>query len=172
MQSLLRASAVVLSLAGSPALTAGHAVTRHFCPRTFTLRQFDRAARVTYHGRDLPRRGAYGGLWRLERCIRPPATPRAALRLWGVEKRRWAHRRHPGWAIPAAVVMCESRGQNLGPNSAGASGYYQIIPGTWAAYGGLRYAPQAYLATADEQYVVAARIWAGGTGADQWVCRA
>ena len=32
--------------------------------------------------------------------------------------------------------MCESGGQNLSPNSAGASGYYQIMPATWKGYGG------------------------------------
>jgi Transglycosylase-like domain len=75
-----------------------------------------------------------------------------------------------GWAIPSSVVQCESGGRNLPPNSAGASGYYQIIPGTWQAYGGGRYAPSAYQATAQQQAVVAARIWDGGAGANQWVC--
>src|SRR5581483_6090299 len=32
-----------------------------------------------------------------------------------------------GWAIPYPIVLCESGGQNLPPNGAGASGYYQII---------------------------------------------
>ncbi|MEA2145214.1 MAG: hypothetical protein QOG59_801, partial [Solirubrobacteraceae bacterium] len=36
-----------------------------------------------------------------------------------------------GWAIPYAIVLCESGGQDLPPNSAGASGYYQIMPATW-----------------------------------------
>ena len=47
-----------------------------------------------------------------------------------------------GWAIPYAIVLCESGGQNLPPNSAGASGYYQIIPSTWAGFGGT--GPAAY----------------------------
>jgi septal ring factor EnvC (AmiA/AmiB activator) len=72
------------------------------------------------------------------------------------------------WAIPYAIVLCESGGQNLTPNSAGASGYYQIIPSTWAAYGGT--GPAAYLASKAEQDAVASRIWAGGTGASAWVC--
>jgi hypothetical protein len=75
-----------------------------------------------------------------------------------------------GWAIPASVVMCESHGQNLPPNSAGASGYYQIIPSTWQAYGGGQYASSAYQASAQQQAAVASRIWAGGAGASQWVC--
>jgi peptidoglycan hydrolase CwlO-like protein len=72
------------------------------------------------------------------------------------------------WAIPAAIVMCESGGQNLPPNSAGASGYYQIIPSTWSLYGGT--GPAAYLAPKSEQDAVASRIWAGGAGASAWVC--
>lgn len=72
------------------------------------------------------------------------------------------------WAIPASIVMCESGGQNLPPNSAGASGYYQIIPSTWAGFGGT--GPAAYLASKQEQDAVAARIWRGGAGAQDWVC--
>jgi hypothetical protein len=73
-----------------------------------------------------------------------------------------------GWAIPYAIVLCESGGQNLPPNSAGASGYYQILPSTWSLYGGS--GPAAYLASKSEQDSVASRIWAGGAGASQWVC--
>jgi septal ring factor EnvC (AmiA/AmiB activator) len=74
-----------------------------------------------------------------------------------------------GWVIPYAIVLCESGGQNLPPNSAGASGYYQIIPGTWSLYGGS--GPAAYLASKSEQDAVASRIWNGG-GASQWDCAA
>ncbi|HEY6398383.1 MAG TPA: transglycosylase family protein, partial [Solirubrobacteraceae bacterium] len=73
-----------------------------------------------------------------------------------------------GWAIPYSIVLCESGGQNLTPNSAGASGYYQIIPSTWVAYGGT--GPAAYLASKAEQDAVASRIWDGGRGASAWVC--
>lgn len=73
-----------------------------------------------------------------------------------------------GWAIPYAIVLCESGGQNLPPNSAGASGYYQIIPSTWAGFGGT--GPAAYLAGKAEQDAVATRIWNGGAGASNWVC--
>ncbi len=73
-----------------------------------------------------------------------------------------------GWAIPYAIVLCESGGQNLPPNSAGASGYYQIIPGTWRLFGGT--GPAAYLTSKAEQDAVAARIWNGGAGASNWVC--
>jgi len=72
-----------------------------------------------------------------------------------------------GWVIPSAVVACESGGQNLTPNSAGASGYYQIIPSTWKQYGGS--GPAAYLAPKSEQDAVAQRIWAG-SGPGAWDC--
>jgi septal ring factor EnvC (AmiA/AmiB activator) len=73
-----------------------------------------------------------------------------------------------GWAIPYAIVLCESGGQNLPPNSAGASGYYQIMAATWRLFGGS--GPAAYLASKAEQDAVAARIWNGGAGASNWVC--
>jgi peptidoglycan hydrolase CwlO-like protein len=73
-----------------------------------------------------------------------------------------------GWAIPYQIVLCESGGQNLPPNSAGASGYYQILPSTWKGAGGT--GPAAYLASKAEQDAVASRLWAGGAGASNWVC--
>jgi septal ring factor EnvC (AmiA/AmiB activator) len=73
-----------------------------------------------------------------------------------------------GWAIPYAIVLCESGGQNLPPNSAGASGYYQIIPSTWRLFGGS--GPAAYLASKAEQDAIATKIWNGGAGAQNWVC--
>jgi peptidoglycan hydrolase CwlO-like protein len=73
-----------------------------------------------------------------------------------------------GWAIPYPIVLCESGGQNLSPNSAGASGYYQIMPATWKLFGGT--GPAAYLAGKSEQDAVASRIWNGGAGAHNWVC--
>jgi septal ring factor EnvC (AmiA/AmiB activator) len=75
-----------------------------------------------------------------------------------------------GWAIPYAIVLCESGGQNLPPNSAGASGYYQIIPSTWKGFGGS--GPAAYLASKAEQDAVASRIYNGGAGVSNWACAA
>jgi peptidoglycan hydrolase CwlO-like protein len=72
------------------------------------------------------------------------------------------------WAIPWPIVQCESGGQNLPPNSAGASGYYQMLPSTWRGLGGST--PQAYQASKAEQDRLAARLWAGGAGARNWVC--
>jgi DNA repair exonuclease SbcCD ATPase subunit len=98
----------------------------------------------------------------LERRIRQLEAARArAARVSG-----------PGgpWAIPWAIVQCESGGQNLPPNSAGASGYYQILPSTWSLYGGS--GRHAFQASKAEQDRVASRIWSGGSGASQWVCTA
>ncbi len=72
------------------------------------------------------------------------------------------------WAIPAAIVQCESGGQNLTPNGAGASGYYQMLPATWAGLGGST--RHAYQASKAEQDRLAAKLWAGGAGARNWVC--
>jgi peptidoglycan hydrolase CwlO-like protein len=73
-----------------------------------------------------------------------------------------------GWAIPYAIVLCESGGQNLTPNSAGASGYYQILPSTWRGAGGS--GPAAYLAPKSEQDRIASILWNNGAGASNWVC--
>jgi hypothetical protein len=147
------------------------------CSRTFSLQMFDRAATSAYSGTDLPARGTYGHLWRYARCVRPPGTTMQALAIWKARYHAWEVRRNPplpygNWAIPSSIVQCESTFQNLPPNSASASGYYQIVTSTWLAYGGGRYASQAYLASKSEQDVIAARIWDGGNGARQWVCKA
>lgn len=78
--------------------------------------------------------------------------------------------RGPGgpWAIPWPIVQCESGGQNLPPNSAGASGYYQFMPQTWQNLGGST--PNAYQASKAEQDRLAAKLWNGGAGARNWVC--
>jgi peptidoglycan hydrolase CwlO-like protein len=89
------------------------------------------------------------------------------------ERRRAASTtRGPGgpWAIPWAIVQCESGGQNLPPNSAGASGYYQFMPETWRRLGGST--PHAYQAPKAEQDRLAAKLWDGGRGAHNWVCAA
>jgi peptidoglycan hydrolase CwlO-like protein len=71
------------------------------------------------------------------------------------------------WAIPEAIVMCESGGNfsALNPTS-GAGGAYQILPSTWAAYGGRGLPHEASPA---EQHRIAAMIWAD-SGPSAWVC--
>ena len=96
---------------------------------------------------------------------------RLEARIRKLEQAAAATRSGPGgpWAIPWPIVQCESGGQNVPPNWAGASGYYQIIPSTWRLYGGTGSA--AYLASRAEQDRVAARIWAG-SGPGAWDCAA
>jgi len=74
------------------------------------------------------------------------------------------------WAIPWAIVQCESGGQNLPPNYATASGYYQMTDATWHGLGGRT--AHAFEASKGEQDAAAARLWAGGSGASNWVCAA
>ena len=71
------------------------------------------------------------------------------------------------WAIPEAIVMCESGGNfgALNPGS-GAGGAYQILPSTWRLYGGSGLPHQASPA---EQHRIAAMIWAD-SGGSAWVC--
>jgi septal ring factor EnvC (AmiA/AmiB activator) len=87
-----------------------------------------------------------------------------------IAERARAAAQGPGgpWAIPWPIVQCESGGQNLPPNSAGASGYYQMLPATWKGLGGST--EHAYQASKAEQDRLAAALWAGGAGAHNWVC--
>ncbi|MEJ7875118.1 MAG: transglycosylase family protein [Solirubrobacterales bacterium] len=71
------------------------------------------------------------------------------------------------WAIPVAIVMCESGGNFSALNpSSGAGGAYQILPSTWRLYGG-EGAPHEALPA--EQHRIAAMIWAD-SGPSAWVC--
>jgi peptidoglycan hydrolase CwlO-like protein len=71
------------------------------------------------------------------------------------------------YSIPTYIVMCESGGDYSAVNaSSGAGGAYQILPSTWALYGG-QGAPQD--GSKEEQDRIAAEIWAD-SGASAWVC--
>jgi peptidoglycan hydrolase CwlO-like protein len=71
------------------------------------------------------------------------------------------------WAIPQAIVMCESGGNFHAVNpSSGAGGAYQILPSTWRLYGGSG-APQN--ASPSAQSNIAAQIWAD-SGPSAWAC--
>jgi septal ring factor EnvC (AmiA/AmiB activator) len=97
---------------------------------------------------------------------------RTLKRLIAAEQKASVDKSGPGgpWAIPWAIVQCESGGQNLPPNSAGASGYYQFMPATWKGMGGST--SDAYKAGKAEQDRLAAKLWAGGAGARNWDCAA
>ena len=165
------------------------------CAKLFTVAMGERAANRFYSGQAAPSGQELRVLGYIERCQRNPAaqsfvrgydqrqartqrarvaaahaaaTHAAATPVAAAHAAVTAGSGAGGWAIPSSVVQCESGGQNRPPNSAGASGYYQIIPATWRAYGGT--GANAYQATPQEQAAVAARIWAGGAGASQWVC--
>jgi chromosome segregation ATPase len=71
------------------------------------------------------------------------------------------------WAIPEAIVMCESGGNFSAVNpSSGAGGAYQILPSTWRLYGQTGLPQNASPAL---QSHVAAQIWAD-SGPAAWVC--
>jgi len=71
------------------------------------------------------------------------------------------------WAIPEAIVMCESGGNFNAVNpSSGAGGAYQILPSTWRLYGGSG-SPQD--ASPSDQSQIAAQIWAD-SGSSAWAC--
>ena len=71
------------------------------------------------------------------------------------------------YSIPTYIVMCESGGNYHALNSSsGAGGAYQILPSTWAAYGG-QGAPQD--APKVEQDRIAAEIWRD-SGPSAWAC--
>jgi septal ring factor EnvC (AmiA/AmiB activator) len=97
---------------------------------------------------------------------------RTLTRLIAAQQKASVDKSGPGgpWAIPWAIVQCESGGQNLPPNSATASGYYQFIDSTWQGLGGST--SQAYKASKAEQDRLAAKLWAGGSGARNWDCAA
>lgn len=62
--------------------------------------------------------------------------------------------------ILEAIAHCESGNKNV-PNSSGAStasGYLQIVNGTWRANGGTQFASRAIGASRAEQFIVGARI--------------
>ncbi len=71
------------------------------------------------------------------------------------------------WAIPQAIVMCESGGNFNAVNpSSGAGGAYQILPSTWRLYGGSG-SPQS--ASPQQQSRIASQIWAD-SGSSAWEC--
>jgi peptidoglycan hydrolase-like protein with peptidoglycan-binding domain len=72
-----------------------------------------------------------------------------------------------GYTVPSGIVQCESGGNYSAVNpSSGAGGAYQILPSTWAAYGG-QGLPQD--ASPAEQGRIASEIYAH-QGPSAWKC--
>ena len=85
------------------------------------------------------------------------------MRPWNGTSTHWVG----SWAIPAAIVMCESGGNFNAVNaSSGAGGAYQIMPSTWRLYGQSGLPENASPAL---QSRVAAQIWAD-SGPAAWQC--
>ena len=68
------------------------------------------------------------------------------------------------WAIPWRGVYCESKGSWSAYNSSGAAGPYQIM----SMHG--RPWPVRTMRDKMKHHRIAARLWAGGRGARNWVC--
>ena len=65
-----------------------------------------------------------------------------------------------------SLAQCEAGGNWAINTGNGFSGGLQVTPSTWLAYGGGQYAPQAHLATREQQIAVASKVQAGqGWGA-------
>ena len=71
-----------------------------------------------------------------------------------------------GYSIPSYIVECESGGDYSARNPSGAGGAYQMMPGTFHAYGG---SGDPASASKAEQDRVAARIYAA-EGSAPWSC--
>ncbi len=115
-----------------------------------------------------PAQGIVGG--KLERLLQrgPNNWPRLSAQSPTAERSVASSSSSTGhYSIPASIVMCESGGNYRAVNpSSGAGGAYQILPSTWASYGGTG-SPQD--APPAEQDAIAAKIYAtDGRGA--WSC--
>lgn len=99
-------------------------------------------------------------------AIRSTATFAATALLAGMATVAVADTAHASSVNWDAIAHCES-GNNWSINT--GNGYYgglQFSSGTWAAYGGHSYAPQANQASRDEQIAIAEKVLVGqGIGA-------
>lgn len=73
--------------------------------------------------------------------------------------------------IPEYIVICESKGTNEGPNGPlAAAGYYQIIPETWAAYGGSPPNDASQHSKAEQDRVARRIVRDSPRGLGEWAC--
>ena len=71
-----------------------------------------------------------------------------------------------------SLAQCEAGGNWAINTGNGFSGGLQFTPSTWLAYGGGQYAPQAHLATREQQIAVASKVQAGQGWAGWPACTA
>lgn len=72
----------------------------------------------------------------------------------------------PNDSVWDALAQCEAGGDWANSSNGTYFGGIQIHPQTWAGYGGTEYAPQAHLATREQQIAIGEKILAGqGWGA-------
>lgn len=122
--------------------------------------------------------------WRLHLHCLPPGSQRALRRRWRelqaefFNRRRaelWRERVTPywgctsiggcgWWALPVAVIDCESGGY-YGHHS----GAYGFLDSTWIARGGLQYAPFPGAASERDQDLMAHQLWLD-VGPSGWEC--
>jgi peptidoglycan hydrolase-like protein with peptidoglycan-binding domain len=97
----------------------------------------------------------------------PPPAPRVPTTSASAPTASSTATASSGYSIPSGIVMCESGGNWHAVNpTTGAGGAYQILPSTWAAYGGSGLPQDASPA---EQNAIAAKIWAS-SGSGAWSC--
>jgi len=114
-------------------------------------------------------------LRRIVRCQRRAVSRRivrASLRRYKAKHRQmvavYRVTPYPGpngtrWAIPWAIVSCESGGSWGAANPSGAIGPYQLLG--WGAPWPANTAWARW-----QHHLIAARVWAGGAGRSNWVC--
>jgi hypothetical protein len=103
---------------------------------------------------------------RMEAWLNPPEPEPEPAAPAPVETAAPAASSSGGYAIPSYIVECESGGDYGALNASGAGGAYQIMPGTWQAYGGTG---SPHTAPPEEQDRIAAAIYAA-EGSSPWVC--
>jgi hypothetical protein len=64
----------------------------------------------------------------------------------------------PGWTVWDTIAQCEASGNWHANTGNGYSGGLQFSPSTWRGYGGGQFAPMAWMASREQQIVVAERI--------------
>lgn len=150
------------------------AVASFTCATTYSRAMFHAAARsavrdpvITTHERAIVRK--------VVRCQRSAKSRRNVRFHWKRYSRSAARKRTvvsltpyqcpngTRWAIPCAIVMCESHGSWSAYNPSGASGPYQLL-----AKGAPMPADTA--AKRLTHHRIASNLYAGGAGRSHWVC--